>query len=85
MLGHQREKRKRHRYALTRCSFRPLVHHDLVPPDALAEGFVTDRQSYNSQKGEDEGGIRGDVPLAEDDAEVVGVPGEEHLVTEYDK
>lgn len=43
------------------------------------EGFVADGEEDDGEKGEDEGSGGSNVPLAEDDAEVGGVPGEEHL------
>ena len=48
-----------------------------------AQGFVADGDEDDGNEGEDEGSGRADVPLAEDDAQVVRVPVEEHLVEEW--
>ena len=56
-----------------------LVHGVLVAAAGGAEGFVAGGQGDDEQQGDDERGGGLDVPLAEDDAEVIGVPGEDHL------
>lgn len=45
-----------------------------------AQRLVAHADENHGNEGEDEGGGGADVPLAEDDAEVGGVPGEEHLM-----
>lgn len=65
---------------LTRRRLGPLGHNGLVPPNGVAQRLVPGADGYDSNQGDDEAHGGGDVPLAEDDAEVVGRPGEEHLV-----
>ena len=50
-----------------------------VAARGFAHGFVACGQRHDSNEGEDEGGEGGDAPGAEDDAEVVIIPGEDHL------
>ena len=51
----------------------------LIATAHLAHELVTGGQAGDGDEGEDEGKGGVDVPLAEDDAEVGGVPCEEHL------
>lgn len=64
---------------LTRRRPNPLGDHGLVPPGCLAQGFISGTYADNGEQGHDEAEVGCDVPLAEDDAEVVGRPSEEHL------
>lgn len=41
-----------------------------VPPCHLADALVAGRQQHDDHQGDEEGEGAGDVPLAEDDAEV---------------
>lgn len=53
---------------------------ELVAAGGSAEGFVADAKNHDSKEGDYERKCRADMPLAEDNAEVCCVPGEEHLV-----
>ena len=64
---------------LTRCTFNPLGLSRLVLPRRLPNSFVARRQRHHGQDGDHEGEGPRYAPLAEDDAEVGGVPCEEHL------
>lgn len=64
---------------LTRSSISPLVYPGLVPPHALAESFIASYDGDDGEEGGDQAERRPDVPPLEDDAEVLRVPGEEHL------
>jgi hypothetical protein len=64
---------------LTRSSLSPFVDPRLVPPDALAESLVACYDGDNGEERGDEAEGGPDVPPFEDDAEVLGFPGEEHL------
>lgn len=64
---------------LTRNSLQPGGQRGLVPTRHGAKSLVSDAEEHNGEEGEDEGCGGADVPLAEDDAEVGRVPGEEHL------
>jgi hypothetical protein len=44
-----------------------------------SEAFVTGGEGHDGEEGEEEAGRAADVPPAEDDTEVGGVPGEQHL------
>ena len=50
-----------------------------VATGGLAHGFVAGGQGCDGEEGEEEGEGVGDAPGLEDDAEVVVVPGEDHL------
>jgi hypothetical protein len=64
---------------LTRDGLDLLGEAELVATRCGAEGFVSDSEEDDYDEGDEEGGGGADVPLAEDDAEVLCVPGEEHL------
>lgn len=64
---------------LTRERVDALVHGLLVAAGCGAEGLVAGGEGDDEEEGDDEAASRADVPLAEDDAKVVCVPGEEHL------
>lgn len=64
---------------LTRYSFQPGRQRRLVAARDRAQKFVANADENDGDEGEDERGVGADVPLAEDDAEVRRVPGEEHL------
>lgn len=51
----------------------------LVPSRQRAQGFVRSCERYNAKERHDEADWATDVPPPEDDAQVVRVPGEEHL------
>lgn len=55
----------------------------LVPPRHLPDALVASGQDDDSDEGEDERERARDTPLAEDDAEVLEGPGEEHLHGRY--
>jgi len=55
----------------------------LVGAGEGAQGLVAHGEEDDGEEGDDEGGGGADVPLAEDDAEVGRVPGEEHLRVGY--
>ncbi len=61
-----------------------LIDPGLVPPRPLAQGLVAGADGHDGQQGEDQRRCAAHVPLAEDDAEVRGVPGEEHLSSVVD-
>lgn len=75
-MGQGSKERKK---KLTRC----LLHIPSAPlfvaPRGFADGFVAGRQRHDGEQGDDEGEGAGYAPAGEDDAEVGGVPGEEHL------
>lgn len=71
----------RDRARLTGNRIHPPIHQDLIAPRARAQGFVTNSDEDDGEEGEDQPGGGPDVPRLEDDAEVGGVPGEEHLQT----
>lgn len=50
-----------------------------IPPTHFPHELIASREYSNTEKGYDEGEGGADVPPVEDDAEVRGVPGEEHL------
>ena len=64
---------------LTRRSLHPFVSPSLILPDTLAKGLVPSSQGDDGEKGDDEGEGRVNAPLAEDDAEILSVPGEQHV------
>lgn len=64
---------------LTGCGADALVEGFFVSAREGTEGFVAGGEENYCDEGEDEGGGRADVPLSEDDAEVLGIPGKEHL------
>lgn len=64
---------------LTRRSLHPLISPCLILSNALAKCLVSGRQRDDGEKGDYETEGRVDVPLAEDDAEVLRIPGEEHV------
>lgn len=70
------------REKLTRKGIDALVHGLFVAAGGGAEGFVAGGESDDEEEGDDQAAGRADVPLAEDDAEVLGVPGEEHLCSD---
>lgn len=65
---------------LTRRRPNPFGDHGLISPRCLAQRLVTGTYADNGEQGHDEAEVGCDVPLAEDDAEVVGGPSEEHLM-----
>jgi hypothetical protein len=71
--------RKGREGGLTRCRFDPLVGSRLELPYAFAQRFVSGHDDHHAKEGQDQRGSGGDLPLAEDNANVVVVPGEEHL------
>jgi hypothetical protein len=56
-----------------------LRNPSLVASGHGSYGFISGCQSDDGKEGEDQPGRGADVPPAEDDTQVVGVPGEEHL------
>lgn len=65
---------------LTRERVDALVHGVLVTAGCGAEGFVACGECDDEEERDDEAAGGADVPLTEDDAEVLSVPGEEHLI-----
>lgn len=51
-----------------------------ISPGGLPDALVARCQEHNDKQRKEEGKGAGDMPLAEDDAEVFGRPGEEHLI-----
>lgn len=64
---------------LTRYSFQPRRQRRLVTTRYRAQSLVANANQNNGDEGEDERCVGADMPLAEDDAEIGRVPGEEHL------
>lgn len=64
---------------LTRCFLLFLRNPRFVLSRERSNGFVAGSQSNDAEEGEDQSGIRLDVPPTEYNAEVCCVPGEEHL------
>jgi hypothetical protein len=64
---------------LTRKSVDALGEGGLVAARYGAEGFVAHGEEDDGDEGEDKGAGGADVPLAEDNAQVRGIPCEEHL------
>jgi len=64
---------------LTRHFVLSLRSPSLVSSRGGSYHFVECSQGYDAEEGEDEAGCCLDVPPAKDDAEIRGVPGEEHL------
>lgn len=64
---------------LARDGVGPSGDCGFIATDGFTEGFVAGAEGDDGEEGDEEGKVGGDVPLAEDDAEVVGVPGEEHV------
>lgn len=64
---------------LTRSGFLSLIDPSLVPPGGLAQGLVANADGDNGEEGEDQRRRAADVPALEYDAEVLRVPGKEHL------
>lgn len=58
-----------------------FVGPGFIPPSRLAQGLVAGADGHDGQQGEDQRCGAAHVPLAEDNAEVGRVPGEEHLFT----
>src|SRR5690606_21155583 len=58
----------------------PPRQNSLVPPDTLTQGLVAGADSYYGDQRDDQAERGGNVPLAEDDAQVGRIPGEEHLL-----
>lgn len=56
-----------------------LIGPGLVPPRRLPQGLIAGADRHDGQQGEDQRRGTAHVPLGEDDAEVLGVPSEEHL------
>jgi hypothetical protein len=52
-----------------------------VSPGDLADGLVARRENDDEDEGEEKGKWAGDAPLGKDDTEVLGRPGEEHLLS----
>ena len=46
----------------------------------MTEEFIGHAEEYDAEEGEEERPGAADVPPREDDAEVFGVPGEEHVL-----
>ena len=63
----------------TQRTLRILHLRQLIPPSEVAHELVAGAESDDGYKREEEGDGPCDAPLAEDDAEVGGVPGKEHL------
>ncbi len=74
-----RGKRKRR---LTRYGFSPSRKLHFIAADTRTQGLVASTQGHDSQQGQQQARRRADVPPAEDDAEILGVPREEHLKKE---
>ncbi len=70
---------KKNQGKLTRRFFGLLFYVFLISSGGFAQRFVACSQEDDSGKGEQEGCETANVPPAEDDAEVFGVPVEEHL------
>jgi hypothetical protein len=51
----------------------------LIISAGSAEGFVSGRDSDNGKEGENQAGRAANVPPPEYDAQILGVPREEHL------
>lgn len=64
---------------LTRSQLDSLRYGELVLPAKRSDGFVAGTNGDDGDEGEDEVEGGADVPLAEDDAKVLGAPCEEHL------
>lgn len=64
---------------LTRDGLDLLCETQLVPTRGGTESFIACTEEDNGHKGDEERSGGADVPLAEDDAEVLRVPCEEHL------
>lgn len=71
--------RRRRRRELTRKGLDASRHGGLVLARGGADGLVAHGQEDDGDEGGEEGRGGPHVPLAEDDAEVGRVPGEEHL------
>lgn len=61
---------------LTGYSLQSCRHPRFILPCDVAEEFVAGAERHNGEEGPDEAEGGGDVPASEDDAEVLGVPGE---------
>ena len=72
-------KKRQEREALTRNVGYLRSLRCLVPAGYLAHGFVASAQRDDCEQRQDE--VEGvcDMPTAEDDAKIVGGPGEKHL------
>jgi hypothetical protein len=64
---------------LTGCGSNTIIEGFFVLSREGTESFVADGEENHSDEREEEGGCRANVPLAEDDAEIGGVPSEQHL------
>jgi hypothetical protein len=73
--------RERGMGCLTRGIVDALRYGKLVPSAEGPYGLVARGDGDDGEEGGDEVERGADVPLAEDDAQVVRVPGEEHLYT----
>lgn len=65
---------------LTGNDFQPLRQRCLVVAGHGAQSLVSHADENDCDERQDERGVGADVPLAEDDAEIGGVPCEEHLI-----
>lgn len=70
MAGHEK---------LTGNLILPLRNPVFVPSSCRSQSLVCGCDGDYSDEGEDKASVTANVPPAEDDAEVFGVPGEEHL------
>lgn len=67
------------RKSLTGQAVRVLGAAVIVLPAHLSDKLVAGREDRNRDEGDEEGESRGDMPPAEDDAQVRSIPGEQHL------
>lgn len=63
----------------SRESLQALSTGSLIPTGDLSDTLVASRQEHDCQQRQQKGPWASDMPLAEDDAEVFGGPGEDHL------
>jgi hypothetical protein len=64
---------------LTGYAVDSLLNGSLVSSASRAESFVSDADEDDRQEGKNEAGSGADMPLAKHNAEVIRVPGKEHL------
>lgn len=60
-----------------------VIERLLIATGDGAKGFVADGEDDDGDEREEERSCRADVPLTEDNAKVVGIPGEEHVHTAH--
>lgn len=56
-----------------------VIERLLIATGDRSKGFVADGEDDDGDEREEERSCRADVPLTENNAKVVGIPGEEHL------